>query len=308
LSIDFILSLLSQHEISACYGKNLVPHLKNLSIIGFADDIVNISGSRSGARELVTTTIDHFHEIGLEVNPVKSKAIIIEKGVLNEEDLTINENLILPSLKQNEVLKYLGVSFTNEILLDEHKIFNMLKDNIQSLVSTTVLKPFQKLSILNTYVWPQLTYSLQTAPLHKISFNFLKDIDKLIRSSIKEILNIPNDTTTSFLYSPKEVKGLGLIRFEWEAFVQQLNISQKLLRGMNEYVKSSRNLSKEITICIEKLNLSHEVSEIPIGMYSSKHLRLCLRKKEFENWKQLPYKGKGVELFFEQPRYNRWFT
>jgi hypothetical protein len=61
-----------------------------------------------------------------------------------------------------------------------------------------------------------MIYPLQTAKLNSIPKKFLEDGDKLIRSTVKEILQIPNDTPNNFLYCGKEYRGLGVMKLEWE--------------------------------------------------------------------------------------------
>jgi len=305
ISIDFILNELSNQEVSTNYGVNIVSELPNLSIVGFADDLVNIGKNKLSAIELSNSTIEKLKEIGLQINPNKSKAIIIEKGVLVENNLVINDEITISGIKKDESIKYLGVSFKDELIMDKEGIIRNITDNIQCLISTSMFKPFQKLTILNNYIWPKVTYALQTAPLTKIKKTFLKDIDKLIKSSIKEIFCLPNDINNAFLYSPKENKGMGLIKFQWEAYIQQINIAQTLMNSGNKYVTETRNLNKEINKCIEILQLQSEVEEIPIGMYSSRYLRKSVRKKEFIKWCNLPYKG--ICLFEEETKYNKWF-
>ena len=78
--------------------------------------------------------------------------------------------------------------------------------------------------VLVNYVWPTLIYPFQTAPLSKISLGFFNDVDQIIRTTIKEILEIPNDTPTSFFYSCAKFKGLGLSKSKWEAILAHANI------------------------------------------------------------------------------------
>jgi len=44
------------------------------------------------------------------------------------------------------------------------------------------------------------------APLRKLTGQFLNDIDLMIRSLVKEILMIPNDSPTSMIYASKNIK------------------------------------------------------------------------------------------------------
>ena len=172
---------------------------------------------------------------------------------------------------------------------------------------------------MNQYIWPILTYPFQTAPLHKLSQKFLMDIDKMIRSAAKEILLIPNDTPTSMIYSSKKFKGLGIFRSTWEAFIQNFNACLLLSKVTDDIIPLVRNLPDEMTICLKKLDLEETFIESVINppepdkqqptkkaKKSSRLIRDHLQEREFESWAKLPHKGKGIEIFKEQPKFNKW--
>ena len=177
------------------------------------------------------------------------------------------------------------------------------------MVSTQVLYPHQKLTLLNIFLWPTLTYSFQNAPINKLSHKFLSKLDILVRSAIKQILQIPHDTPSSLLYSSHKVKGLNLVRNEWEAFVQKYNATLILLKCNCDAVKFCRDLKKESEECLTKLELSAEfkasLTKLP-RKKQTKEIREHLRDKEYSSWCQLPTKGKGVEQFQEVPYCNKW--
>lgn len=131
--------------------------------------------------------------------------------------------------------------------MDEAKIIQKFNDNTGTLISTPMLYPDQKISIINQYIWPQLVYGFQICPLTKLKFGFLDNIDKIIRNSLKCILCLPDDTPTSMIYSAHKNKGLNLFRARWEAFVQK-----------NEHLHYSRNFDSEMDKCLVKLNISKE--------------------------------------------------
>lgn len=54
----------------------------------------------------------------------------------------------------------------------------------------------------------------------------------MIRSAVKQILQLPSDTPNSMLYSSYKHKGLSVLKTKWEAFLQQLNIN-KTLQSIN---------------------------------------------------------------------------
>ena len=125
-------------------------------------------------------------------------------------------------------IRYLGIDFNDQISFDKENLLTSLTADLNILAHCTLLNPGQKLLILDQYIWPKLIYPLQCASLSQFSDNYLKNIDKIIRSTVKEILQLPDDTPNAMLYSPKKWRGLGVIRAEWEASLQHFNNCQRL--------------------------------------------------------------------------------
>lgn len=301
-----ILRELSENEVCRQYGFELASHLDPISALGFADDTVVIGKSANGAKELTRMAISLFKLIGLEINIRKSVAIRLNKGKLTSEELYIDENNIIRSLGSDEKIKYLGVTFQSEIVLDEGKVIGSLKSNLEKLVGCPMLRPDQKLTIMNSYIWPTLVYPLQNAPLHKLTKSFLESVDLIIRSSTKEALGLPSDTPNPMLYSSQKVKGLGIFKATWEAFIQTYNICTRLLACDDPYIPIVRDLKSEMSACLEKLEISSETLENNKNTGKTKTIRETLKSREFEKWCALASKGKGVCLFDECTPANKW--
>lgn len=105
------------------------------------------------------------------------------------------------------------------------------------------------------------------------------------------------------LYSSKRVRGLSIVRATWEAFLQQCNTCICLVRANNLYVNALRPLHSEFKTACEQLALPlpQEYNKSTV-----KKLRDTLRTREFETWKSLKSRGKGVELFEEVKAANKW--
>lgn len=142
--------------------------------------------------------------------------------------------------------------------------------------------------------------------MKKLKKKFLTDVDLVIRHAVKQILNIPDDTPSNMLYSSKSVKGLSLIKAEWEAYIQNINALLALKRSNHDIVVKVRDLDKDIVTCLEKLNLSEDFLNVQQSRKKpSEIIRDELRKRQYEDWKQLKSKGKGVELFEQCQKINR---
>ena len=192
--IDEILKELTDPEIAKLYGFSLCPELENLSSIAFADDIALMGKDETSILALINLAEQNLASIGLKINPSKSKLIFIKNGSLSSLKVTsISKSEFSSITDHEESIKYLGVNFNDEIVFDEKSVISNLTKNISNLCNSPLLKADQKLSIINEYIWPSLVYPLQCAPLTKIKSKFLNDVDKILRSSAKEIIGLPHD-------------------------------------------------------------------------------------------------------------------
>ncbi|KAJ4436213.1 hypothetical protein ANN_18843 [Periplaneta americana] len=106
-------------------------------------------------------------------------------------------------------------------------------------------------------------------------------------SAVKEIINIPTDTPDAMLYAPRRLRGLGVFKAQWEAYLQHLNICQRLLHVDNPHVAATRNLPNEIEHCIKQLPITFDCSE----RISSQKLRKTLREDSFHQRSKLKSKA-----------------
>ena len=78
-----------------------------------------------------------------------------------------------------------------------------------------------------------------------MSQTFLTKVVNLIKNSVKEIVQLPADTPDPMLYSSKKVKGLGVYKAQWEAFLRRLNACHILKKTINVYMNSIYNIQEE---------------------------------------------------------------
>lgn len=147
-----------------------------------------------------------------------------------------------------------------------------------------------------------MVYPFQTAPLTKLNKGFLNDVDKIIRSASKEVLELPGDIPNAMLYAPKTKKGLGMFRASWEAPLQHINCCKIISEVNNPYIKLFRDFQREIKYCFKRLELNE--NGIDIENPNTKKLRETLQESEFHKWCALRQKGRGVILFQEYPPAN----
>jgi len=52
--------------------------------------------------------------------------------------------------------------------------------------------------------------------------SFLNDVDKIVKSAVKEIIGLPQDTPNAMLYTSNNLRGLQIMRATWEGFIPAL--------------------------------------------------------------------------------------
>ena len=295
-AINFIYQELCDNDFANQYGYKLYSDLDALCLTGFADDQVITSCSVEGARRIVQLTQTLFQRIGLEINPKKSVCINVVNGVLTPGTLDFGEGVLIRCIEQEEKIKYLGCSFNNELTWD-NKVVGEITAKLNHLYSSPLLKREQKLNVINQYLLPILTYPLQAAPIHKIPKEDLRILDQSIRTTIKAIIGLPTATSTDMIYSPRKHRGLGVVKCEWEVFLQHFAISKKISNVQDEMIQRIKNWDNEMNIC---------KSELKVEGSTSRELRTALRNESFERWAAKSYMGIGVQHYSTFPKSNRF--
>jgi hypothetical protein len=82
----------------------------------------------------------------------------------------------------------------------------------------------------------------QCATLNKMNQSFLHDVMLLIRSTVREVLELPNDIPNCILHVPKMYKDLGITKASWEAYIKHNNVSITMKKKMIHIYRNIENL------------------------------------------------------------------
>lgn len=127
LAINHILQDLADHEISAKYGYSVCDNLPPISTLDFADDIAIISNNEANAAALLNIAECKFIEIGLGINPGKSKCIILKREKLKDGMILSLQGATISSINnKHERIRYLGIDFTDEISFNKQKLIKKI--------------------------------------------------------------------------------------------------------------------------------------------------------------------------------------
>lgn len=287
IAIDFIFNELSDPKFSDAHGYPLYEDLDALCIAGFADDLAITTRSVSSACRVIALTQNLFSEIGLNINAKKSAGIKILNGELVKDTLELPTGEIITCIDQTSRIKYLGCTFNKQIVFNPNTI-EYFNKNLEKLTTSHLLKPDQKLNIINQYLFPMLIYPLQSAPLSEIPKSMTLQIDTMIRRSAKAIIGLPAAATTEMFYAPRNLRGLGLLRTEWEAQLQHFSIAYKLNQIEDELFARAFDCVSEMNDCRAKL---------AVEGHTSRTMRIELRQKSFDTWSTKVYQGAGIIHF-----------
>jgi len=293
IAVNHIFTTLSESQVAEKFGFKVADDLPKQSICRFADDTNLMSSSLNGIKQLALMAIRLFEDCGFEINFQKSTLIAIEKGKPNFNNLFMDGHEI-SSIKEEETIKYLGVTFKDEIVFDQEKTILNFQSKLENLVATPTLRSDQKIDIINIYLWPILIYPLMTAPLNKLPKTFLNRVDIIIKSAVKEILSIPTDTPDALLYTSNKLRGLSIARAHWEAYLQHLNICIVLINSGNQYIPHCRDIEQEMDTCFKNLGFDRKDYDEVDMRKLTKTLRLDLREKIFLDWTQMSLKAELI--------------
>lgn len=295
IAINYIYNEVCDKQFSNLHGYQIEPDLDALCLTGFADDQAVTSNSKESAIRIINLTKSLFEKIGLSINPAKSSAINIVKGELEPSDLYIDGSKI-ECIQKTDRIKYLGCTFTNQIVFNTNTLESFEK-NFEKLVASSLLKPDQKLKIINQYIFPMLTYPLQSAPLNKIYDYITNGLDIIIRRNVKAIIGLPASTCNMMLYSPRKFRGLAILNCKWEAYLQHFAIAKKLVEVVNPILHKVFDCEEEMRLCQEKLKVNESTST---------KMRQLLRESAFNEWCTLKYQGFGAIHYATYPPSNNF--
>ena len=272
--------------------------MRALSLTSFADDQAISSTSPANAIRIAELVHDRFSEIGLTVNPRKSTAICVKSGRLAQDEFRLHGNVIR-CLQPNERIKYVGCTFTDELVFDP-EVVTRLGEQMTNLLESPLLQRDQKMTVLNQYVLPKITYPLQAAPVNRIPKQHLDALDTTIRQTAKGVIGLPvHHTPNAMMYTARKDRGLGLICTRDEVQIQHFAIAGKLERVVDDLFQEIFEPEREKAECREALGVDGD---------DHRQLRQAVRERYRQAWAEMDYAGVGVKHFSNYPNANRFIS
>ncbi|KAK3922814.1 Retrovirus-related Pol polyprotein from type-1 retrotransposable element R2, partial [Frankliniella fusca] len=164
-----------------------------------------------------------------KVSPQSIRRALVRKGV----DRHTIEYISAIYKDVGSQLQYLGLTYS------ERGVQQPGPRNLQVLLERlrkAALRPWQKMSILRTYLLPRLYHTLQGP---KVDSKSLKFLDGLIKSFVKVVLHLPKTTPDAFLYARVKEGGLGLPLLHLQIPTVYRRRLEKLEEKGDAYVKAA---------------------------------------------------------------------
>ena len=140
-----------------------------------------IGKNREAVAILINMVILRFYQISLSLNYNKSVSISIENDHLDERPLSIIRVTIFDLYERVKKICYLGIDFSDNILIRRDKIPQHLKHNLDLLIGSPQLKAERKFPVINQCKLPKLVYCFQNISASKMFHTSLTNVDNLIK-------------------------------------------------------------------------------------------------------------------------------
>lgn len=133
LAIDFTLCELGEERVASEFGFSLSHDLPAVSEAGFADNVLALCKDAASCDRLIEMLANAFSRIGLAMNLSKSAVVIISIGKLIAEDIILLDGTRIHAISQDERIRYLGVTFKDEIVSNKETFLKNLGSDLKNL-------------------------------------------------------------------------------------------------------------------------------------------------------------------------------
>ena len=216
-------------------------------------DISTTTETKVQSTHLLSKLSEKLEWARLKVKPEKCRCIVIKKGIVSQDTVRIQGNMI-KSVKDKPV-KYLGKEY-NFSLSDREQVERVIEGVKKSLkkISTTKLPGRYKAWIMEHMLlprtmWPLMIYSFPATKVEKVQ--------QLFTASLKRWLGIPKSLSTEALYSTTMK-----LQLPYSSVIEEVKAAKA--RVLTTYTQSADECIRNANICVEggrKWKISKEVEE-----------------------------------------------
>ncbi|KAK3917262.1 Retrovirus-related Pol polyprotein from type-1 retrotransposable element R2 [Frankliniella fusca] len=194
-----IFHLLELHGVH----QTLIDIIKDL----YADyDLALVAKTPKCMQEILNVVGELATWIGLQFNGAKCATLHVKTRKARSDVLTTIQGQQIPSLHHGEAYQHLGVPTGLYVEQTPEDTFQKMLEDLHN-VERSLLKPWQKLDAIRTFILPQAQFILLTANLKKKT---LDEFDRHCKRVVKSTMNLPRRASPEVVFIPMHRGGANI--------------------------------------------------------------------------------------------------
>ena len=214
-----------------------------VQILAYADDVAIVANNPEDLQQMINTFSRTAKQCNLYLQPSKCAYLTLPYDNKMGSEIIIDGTPI-QKLQPGQFYQYLGVPVGDKVDQSPYDVIQKLTDDA-AMIKFSQLWKYQKLRAIKTFLFPRIIFAFRTREIKRIALEAPKDRNlantrgnpsSKLRKILKEILSLPVNAETCYLYVATKNGGAGLWDLYDEYNLQQLVQAFKLLNCQDEIV------------------------------------------------------------------------